>query len=384
MNIKLFIFNIITILFICFLIYLYLYINYNYEGFKIEEDTLKSNYLNKQERLNIINPQLEEIQKNGTLNNAIDSRILPYFNFSRIANNQNQLSDNYYWVTLPDIGDRLIYCIMDTNYFGGGWMLAMRAVRGSRTFGYHSSYWTNPTSTLNSDHNAITNAISPIGGETVNLNISSIGNKIFNDYTGNNAEIDKLDAKFDTFNKYAANEWMAIFYFRNNSGIIYKGGDDLTNITSQENKKGWIWYETNVALQRNVAVPPVQIFSYLSTNFSQMNSLVDLKSKYGVANAKDLKKFYSKPLNYPQLWSSQSQYNFYGLNYEIPSHGQSKSNVRWGFAWNENWGNPNDTNDVYSGIGSGYRGGYSAGDFIDCCQDNVGVNSSIAFEWYVR
>ena len=223
MNIKLLIFNIIIIIFICCLIYLYLYINYQYEGFddiqvdnSIEKTTLKSNNINQVDILNTIKPTLEEIKKDGTLDYPINFRVLPYFNISRNARGEKQLSDNYYWVTLPDIGDRLIYCIMDTNYYGGGWMLAMRAVRGSRTFGYYSNYWTNPMSTLNSDSTSIAIAIKPNENESVDFNVSSIGNKIFNNYNGNNDEINKLDAKFDTFNKYPTKEWMAIFYFKNN------------------------------------------------------------------------------------------------------------------------------------------------------------------------
>lgn len=386
MNIKIIIFNIILIVFLFSLIYLYLYINYSYEGFELDEDTIESNALNQSGTLKRIEPKLDEIDRDGsTADTAIQSRILPYLNYSREGRNLNKLGDNYYWITLPNIGDRYIYCIMDTKYYGGGWMLAMRGVRGSKTFGYYTNYWTT-NNTLNADYNDITRIIS-----NTNLSVSSIGEKIYGNYENNPTEYGKLDAKFETFNRYPASEWMAIFYHKidtkDHRGVVvnttyYKGGDSIDGI-QPENTKGWIWKENYVSIKRGELIPPVALFSNRS-KLSPYSSLVNLTQKYNVPNAKSLQKFYLKPDRFPQLWSSQGAYNFYGINYEVPSHGSSKSNVRWGFAWNENPGNPNDTNDVYGGIGTGYRGGYSAGDFIDCCQDVTGVNSSIAFEWYVR
>jgi len=390
MNIKIIIFNIFLIVFLFSLIYLYIYINYTYEGFyEIEEDTIESNYLNKENTITRINPTMEEIERDGSNpNSAINIRILPYLNFLRTSKKLPPLGDNYYWITIPNIGDRYIYCIMNDNYAGGGWMLAMRGVRGSKTFGYNSKYWTT-NDTLNNSFESITKVINN-NNNLVNLSISSIGDLIYNNYennlNGGLNEINRLDAKFDTFNWYPTSEWMAIFYYKRNINdgrpIYYRGGDRFDNL-SPENAKGWIWRENNVNIKKNELIPPRALFESRG-KIQSTKSLVNLTSKYGVYNAKELDKFKSKPDGYPQLWSSQSAYNFYGINYEIPSHGSSKSYVRWGFAWNENPGNPNDTNDVYAGIGSGYRGGYSCGDFIDCCQDITGVNSSIAFEWYVR
>ena len=47
-----------------------------------------------------------------------------------------------------------VYCLLDDQWDGGGWMLAMKATRGT-TFSYDSNYWTtdntlNPTE-LNRD-----------------------------------------------------------------------------------------------------------------------------------------------------------------------------------------------------------------------------------------
>jgi hypothetical protein len=57
--------------------------------------------------------------------------------------------------------------------------------------------------------------------------------------------------------------------------------------------------------------------------------------------------------------------------------------MRWGFAWNNE--TDQSSNDVSSGIGmvSNY-GDYSAGDKINCCQINTGINRSARVEIYVR
>lgn len=389
MNIKIIIFNIFLIVFLFSLIYLYVYINYTYEGFEIDEDTIYSNALNREGTLSRINPTMSEIERDGSSpgeKTAINIRILPYLNFSREVRGLPPLGDNYYWVTIPGIGDRYIYCILDNKYAGGGWMLAMRGVRGSKTFAYNSDYWTT-VNTFNSDYQDILKAINNNNNNRrADLSISSIGDLIYNNYENNTNEINRLDAKYDTFNRYAASEWMAIFYHKkdidNGTPIYYKGGDRFDNL-SPENAKGWIWRENNVSIRRNQLISPRTFFE--SRGKLQSNSsFVNLISKYGVSSAKQLDKFSLKPNGYPQLWSSQSAFNFYGINYEIPSHSSGKSYVRWGFAWNENAPTDNTSNDVYGGIGSGYNGGYSCGDFIDCCQDVSGANSSIAFEWYVR
>ena len=65
-----------------------------------------------------------------------------------------QATDGVYWILLPSVGAKQVYCMMDTNHLGGGgWMLAWKCTRGS-TFHYDTSYWTstntyNETSQLN-------------------------------------------------------------------------------------------------------------------------------------------------------------------------------------------------------------------------------------------
>jgi len=424
MKLKIILFNLSIIIFLICLIYLYIYINYKYEGFEdvvkvgpngekgpeygaagevfnpegvrtnpITDKTTDTNVLNEGDTISKIKPTLDELENDGkTQQTAIPSRIIPYINVGRQANGKPILPDGYYWIDLANVGKRYIYCIMDRSYFGGGWILAMRAVRGSTTFGYTSHHWTT-ASTLNNTEDAIYNV-----SNGVDLNKSSIGEAIFNNYEGDGNAINRFDAKFDTFNSYPANEWMAIFYFRR-WGIDYKGGDVISggNLTNSS-AKGWIWRETNLYLDKAIRTP-LQIFQIRSdtSRYNRYNSMIDLRGNYGVSNAKQLAKFGTRPPGMPQMWSSQHGYNFYGINYDAPEFAEwwggwwrRGASSRWGFAWNENWNYATDnySNDVYNGIGlrfpGGGRPGYSAGDFIWCCHDNVGVNTSIAFEWYVR
>ena len=48
-------------------------------------------------------------------------------------------TDGVYWILLPSVGAKQVYCMMDPNHLGGGgWMLAWKCTRGS-TFHYDLS-----------------------------------------------------------------------------------------------------------------------------------------------------------------------------------------------------------------------------------------------------
>lgn len=107
-------------------------------------------------------------------------------------------TDGVYWIDLPTVGPTQIYCIMNSAVGGGGWMMAMKATRGT-TFPYSSSYWTT-TNTLNAS-------------------------------TGLNRN--DGDAKFDSFNYFPATDMLAIWPDLSNGG-------DITGLT-----QGTIWRESN-------------------------------------------------------------------------------------------------------------------------------------------
>jgi len=241
--------------------------------------------------------------------------------------------DGVYWIDLPNLGPTLTYCLMDDKYDGGGWMLMMKATRGT-TFNYHASYWT--TSNV--------------------LNESQL-----NTNDG--------DAKYDVMNNFDAVDMMAIWPDIRNGGSI------------PASTRGWTWLQKN--FNDGNRITPIDFFS---TTTSVMN--------YG-GSGKFISDAFSFSGWASGVFSSQKDIRFYGFNYQSNqsssyAHG---ARVRWGFGWNENgeglfpgvstWAN--GSNDVSGGIGmdSGH-GNYSAGDQISCCQNSSGINRSARVEIYVK
>ena len=200
-------------------------------------------------------------------------------------------------------------------------MLAMKGTRGT-TFNFDSDYWTT-TNTLNE----------------------------------NETNRNDGDAKYHTFNHFKSRDWLAIFPDAPVNGGDVSGGYD----------GGWSWVQTSAVgnvrqSARDFYANPTQIRKLgngavytPATNPTPTNS-----SKFSSS-----------------IWSTQDGFQWYGINYTSNS---SKS-IRWGFAWNNEANEA--SNDVTGGIGLKYAS-YSAGDAIECCQANLGVNRSMRFEWYVR
>lgn len=244
-----------------------------------------------------------------------------------------------YYINLPTIGPSKAYCIMDSAFDGGGWMLAMKATRGT-TFNYAASYWTS-INTLNA----------------TNLNQ------------------DDGDAKFDIFNYFEGSDLMA------------RWPDIATDGGSISGTGTWTWLER----------------SFNSGRSSARTNLVDFftnagtyESGYGGYFIRDAKTFSGWASG---IFSSQVDIRFYGFNFDGPGNyfGNDRTRVRWGFGWNENGeglysspatlvtGGAPGSNDVGGGIGMDAQfGSYSAGDIINCCQDTTGINRSARVEVYIR
>lgn len=180
------------------------------------------------------------------------------------------VKDGVYWINLPVVGPKPIYCIMNPACAGGGWMMAIKATRGT-TFNYSSNYWT------------AVNTLNP------------------NDTTRNDA-----DAKFDTMNYYPATDWMAIF------PDVVTGGDVPGGYS------GWTWVENNAT---GTTIPVIDFF--------KKNTQVTKLSRGYVYPATN-----PTPLESPKwdarIWSTQAGFHWYGLNYKSAPWAA----VRWGFAWN--------------------------------------------------
>jgi hypothetical protein len=220
-----------------------------------------------------------------------------------------------YWINLPTVGPTQIYCIMDSNINGGGWMMAMKATRGI-TFEYSSSHWTTVT-TLNTSSNNRSDA----------------------------------DAKFHTMNYFPCKDMVA---FWPDIPYNYNGGTGGDIGLSGWNMWCWLKNDYNSGTRQS-------LINYFSTA-----SNVSFGEARGVQRG--------------TAFSSQAGNAFYGANFTYSS-GMS---VRWGFGWNNeyDWG----SNDVTGGIGlNGYgTGKYSAGDYVGCCYDQLGINRSARVEIFIR
>lgn len=237
-------------------------------------------------------------------------------------------TDGLYWIYLPGVGAQQVYCIMNPNVDGGGWMMAMKATRGT-TFNYDSTHWTTPTT----------------------LNTTA--------YNRNDG-----DAKFDVMNYYEADDIMAIW-----PDLGYTGGS--VNVSGYN----WTWVENRF---NNGTKKTLINFFATTTGTSGFGGSglfkQDAKTFAGWGSGK---------------FSGQADIRFYGFNYVAYGGGGPK--VRWGFGWNENGeglfpgvDSPyKGTNDVSGGIGMAWNS-WSAGDQINCCQDTTGVNRSARVEVYVR
>ena len=235
-------------------------------------------------------------------------------------------ADGVYWIDIPTVGVKQVYCLMNSNLDGGGWMLAMKATTGT-TFSYASTYWT------------AVNTLNPT------------------DLTRNNA-----DAKYDVMNYFPAKDMMALWPdIPSNYGSSTTGGS--INLASTYNN--WCWLQNNIL--GGTRVSPINFFA-TSAGVSKM--IMDAATYAGKGTA----------------FSGQTQVRFYGFNYE----GNTNAKVRWGFGWNENAAGlfpagDQGSNDVSGGIGMGTSyGSYSAGDKINCCQNSTGINRLARVEVYIR
>lgn len=246
-------------------------------------------------------------------------------------------TDGTYYINLPTVGVQQVYCIMNSNYNGGGWMLALKATNTSTAFTYTASHWTSNT-TLNSS-----------------------------DLTRN-----ALDAKFDCMNYYKAGDLMAIW-----PDITTGAGGSIPGNGVHT------WLEPSFNSSRTTLI-----------DFFQNGIKTPTTGWAGTGiwkgNAKQFSGWASG------IFSSQVDIQFYGFNYvseqSNSSYATQSNNVRWGFAWNENGEGTHfpsaaynlytGSNDVRSGIG--LNQGWTAGDQIGCCNDTSGINRTARVEMYVR
>jgi hypothetical protein len=168
--------------------------------------------------------------------------------------------DGVYYIILPTVGVQAVYCLMDSKYDGGGWMMAMKATRGT-TFSYDANYWY----TANTLNPAQTNQ---------------------NDG----------DAKFDVMNYFVPTEMMALWPDIPNVGTE-SGSIDNLNI--------WSWLQKNLTDGRT-----------LISRFSQSATQ---QAIYTSTNGTMTFNGYGTPFSTQMGWGG---FTFYGFNYT--THAPSK------------------------------------------------------------
>jgi hypothetical protein len=246
-------------------------------------------------------------------------------------------TDGVYFILVNGVSTP-IFCIMNSAINGGGWMMAMKATRGT-TFNFDASFWEtnntlNPTQTNRNDG----------------------------------------DAKFNTYNFSQSKDLLALWPDIGQGGSISVSGYP------------WIWLQNNY----NGGTRQTLLSFFQTAGFRSGQAQTFGGNGRFIQDAKTFSGWASG------VFSSQVDIRFYGFNYQAYNSVNGFARVRWGFGWNENGdqlypsvNNPAPgSNDVSGGIGMhtsfGATGGYSAGDHINCCQDTTGINRSARVEIYVR
>lgn len=234
-------------------------------------------------------------------------------------------TDGIYFINVPTVGVKQVYCLMDNKYNGGGWMLAMKATRGT-TFNFDANYW------------YTANTLNP-----------------------NNVNRNDGDAKYDVFNYFAAKDLMALWPDIANIGTESGSIDNLTN---------WSWQENNFNGGNRTA---------LINFFTQTPTATTIQTKTGGSNANVGITFTGFNSS---IFTTEWGYMFYGFNYTGPG-GASAQKVRWGLSYNNEA--DQNSNDASNGIGLSYNT-FSAGDTYSFCCSGVfaGMNRSARVEMYIR
>lgn len=269
---------------------------------------------------------LQEMVSNPDMDGSTAARAAPSAKYIQTA--FSNYSDGVYWINLPYVGPTQLYCLLNTTIDGGGWMMMMKATRGT-TFNYSSTHW-NTVSTLNTS----------------------------------NANRNDGDAKFDAMNYFFAKDMMALWPdIPSNYNSSNTGG----SVNTSGVYNNWCWLQNN--FNSGVRITPINFFNSSTKLF------------LGNANSFTLK---------GTAFSSQVDVLFYGFNYtNTNSTASVRWGFGWNENGGGLYPNGNETsNDVSGGIGmSGVFStgvNYSAGDQITCCQDVTGINRSARVEIYIR
>ncbi len=263
---------------------------------------------------------LQELVSEPVMDGSSAAKAAPSAKYIQTA--FGNYNDGEYWINLPYVGPTKVFCLLRSAVDGGGWMMAMKATRGT-TFQYSSNYWTS-------------------------------ANTLYPTQTNRNDG----DAKFDTMNYYHAKDIMALW-----PDIPWNQGGSSTggSINTNGSYNVWCWLQNN--FNNGIRITPISFFN-------QANNLF-----FG-----DAFNFSGKGT----AFSSQVDVRFYGFNYTANSTGANRWGFGWNENGGGLYPNGNQqSNDVFGGIGMAY-GNVSAGDFVACCDNVRGINRSARVEIYIR
>lgn len=230
-------------------------------------------------------------------------------------------TDGVYYINVNGVSTA-VHCLMNDIYDGGGWMMLMKATRGT-TFNYSANYWTTA------------NTLNPT------------------DTTRNDA-----DAKFDTFNYMPIKDVMAIWPdipSTSYTNVYSKNGGSLLI------DDGWVWKIDNWnGSNRTTALAGFQ------------NSRDTHPSNPYVFNGFSTTLFSRQVGNYRHIIGGGSHLGLIAAHY-----------TRWGLVFN-NESNEWSSADTSCGIGLS-PGSYSAGDSPTWAGiDSTGINRTARVELYGR
>jgi hypothetical protein len=301
-------------------------IKYNYPtGGAITRSNSTSDFMYVSKIADTYNIQLKTDK--GTTPDGL-SAASPGVSAAQLKADNGYNTDGIYYITINGTAQP-VYCIMNSAINGGGWMMAMKATRGT-TFEYSTSYWTT------------NNLLNYTVGSTTNVNRND------------------GDAKFDVMNYFAAKDILALWPDIGQGGSVSVSGYP------------WIWLENDY--YSGTRITPISFFSTVDRLFKR-----DAKSfsgwAAGVFSSQVDIRFYG--------------FNFRGYSDAAPvrwGFGWNENNEGlYSSVSTLSAGVDPGSDDVSGGIGMRSDwGGYSAGDTIHCCQDTSGINRSARVEVYVR
>ena len=229
-------------------------------------------------------------------------------------------TDGVYWINVPGVGAVQTYCLMDSKYDGGGWMLALKATQGT-TFNYDANYWTTA------------NTLNPAN---VNRNDG--------------------DAKYDVMNGFLAKDMMALW-------------PDIPNVSTEsgsiDNLTTWSWLQNNFHNSGATSTLISKFGGAQTTYFTGFNNSMTFDG-YGQSAFTRQGGFTWYGINYTAFTGMKVRWGFAWNNENDQNSNDASGGIGMAFSW------------------GGIIANYSAGDVIGCCTTSNGINRSARVELYIR